>query len=195
MRTYRRYRAGKRNAKVANPRWYVELRDHDGIPRRFAGFTDRGATEELGRKVARLAELRGAGPERTGDLARYVRLLAHGANPKAAQALVRHSTAELTMSVYARLRPSEERAALHLLPDLLPEDGEAARATGTDAQEAANGGGASGASRGAYRAGRRGTSGDLAGRRTPARIARRAVDTGVVVEDRGVEPLTSTMPL
>lgn len=49
------------------------------------------------------------------------RLLAHGANPKTVQELMRHSTAELAMSVYAQLRPGEAREAVELLPDLLPD--------------------------------------------------------------------------
>jgi len=59
------------------------------------------------------------------------RLLAAGANPRTAQALMRHSTADLTLSVYARLRPGDERAALDLLPDLVPDDRESAQTTGT----------------------------------------------------------------
>ena len=38
------------------------------------------------------------------------------ANPRAVQALMRHAKPDLTLSIYARLRPGEEREALDLLP-------------------------------------------------------------------------------
>ncbi len=39
-------------------KWYVEVKDHDGRWRRIPGFTDKGATAELGRQVERLVALR-----------------------------------------------------------------------------------------------------------------------------------------
>jgi hypothetical protein len=63
------------------------------------------------------------------------RLLASGASVKAAQSLMRHSTADLTVSVYARVRDGEDREALGRLPDLLPPEPATMRATGTDGAE------------------------------------------------------------
>ena len=58
MRAYRRFRKGPRGASVALPRWWIELRDHRGIIRRFAGFSDHTLTEELARQVERLCARR-----------------------------------------------------------------------------------------------------------------------------------------
>ena len=38
--------------------WYAEVKDHNGRYRRIPGFTDKGATAELGRQVERLISLR-----------------------------------------------------------------------------------------------------------------------------------------
>jgi hypothetical protein len=59
------------------------------------------------------------------------RLLSAGASVRAAQSLMRHSTAELTVSVYARVRAGEEREALERMPDLFGDASEALRPTGT----------------------------------------------------------------
>ncbi len=59
-------------------------------------------------------------------------LIAGGASPRVTQTLARHSSSELTVGLYARLRPDEERRALEVLPDLTPSTSEAARASGTD---------------------------------------------------------------
>ena len=52
---YKDRRTGK-TRKSSN--WYCEIKDHNGHPRRFPGFADRGATEELRRHVERLVSLR-----------------------------------------------------------------------------------------------------------------------------------------
>jgi len=64
------------------------------------------------------------------------RLLAAGASPKTTQTLMRHSTAELTVSLYAKNRPDDERLALDLLGDILPSPSStSAVATGTHGDE------------------------------------------------------------
>ncbi len=63
------------------------------------------------------------------------RLLDAGASPKVVQRALRHATTELTVGLYATLRPGEERRALDLLGDLAPTSADAARATGTDGAE------------------------------------------------------------
>ncbi len=62
-------------------------------------------------------------------------LIQGGASPRAAQVLARHSSSDLTLSVYTKLRGDDERRALALLPDLAPQpSSESGAATGTDGQ-------------------------------------------------------------
>ena len=63
------------------------------------------------------------------------RLFAHGATPKETQHLIRHASADLTLSLYAKLRPDEDRRALALLPNILPKDPAAIAATGTEGSD------------------------------------------------------------
>src|SRR5262245_40137172 len=48
-------------------RWYVEVRDSRGVPRKVPAFTDKEASQEFGRKLQLLAERKGSyaplGPE------------------------------------------------------------------------------------------------------------------------------------
>ncbi len=61
MRTFQpTYRDKKGKTKKVG-KWWVELRDHHEIVRRFAGFPDRKATEELGRKIQKLISFKLAG--------------------------------------------------------------------------------------------------------------------------------------
>lgn len=60
------------------------------------------------------------------------RPLEAGASPKVVQRAMRHATSELTVGLYATLRPEEERRALDMLGDLAPTSSKAARAIGTD---------------------------------------------------------------
>ena len=116
------------------------------------------------------------------------RLLAHGANPRAAQTLMRHATADMTLSVYAKLRPDEERRALDLLPDLLPRGAEGARATGTAGAPWAP---ESVASSVAFRAASSCSPVHSGRPASAAQAPRTAFLAPAVVEDRGLEPLTS----
>ena len=60
MRVFRAtYTANGRTREAAS--WYVELRDVREVVRRVAGFTDKGATVEFGRKLERLVSLQAAG--------------------------------------------------------------------------------------------------------------------------------------
>jgi integrase len=61
VRTFRpRWPVGNGNYRECN-KWYVEHRTADGVVRRFPGFADRAATEELGRKIVRIISLHEAG--------------------------------------------------------------------------------------------------------------------------------------
>ena len=72
MRVFRKYRRGPRSARIPYRRWYVEFRDHREVVRRLAAFSDKCASEELGRKLERLAARRstGVGPDR--ELSRFL---------------------------------------------------------------------------------------------------------------------------
>ncbi len=75
MRIFRAtYKDRKERARESS-KWYVEFRDHLQTVRRLAGFTDRKATEELGRNLERLVEMQlsGAGPD--APLARWLEAL------------------------------------------------------------------------------------------------------------------------
>lgn len=60
MRVFRATYKDKNGKKRRSGAWYVEIRI-DGQKRRFPGFTDKRATEELGRRVERLAAIRASG--------------------------------------------------------------------------------------------------------------------------------------
>ncbi|MBI4719033.1 MAG: tyrosine-type recombinase/integrase [Planctomycetes bacterium] len=53
-------------------RWYIEITDAHGRPRRLAGFVDRRATEELGRRIARLTPLAISGEQPDAATARWL---------------------------------------------------------------------------------------------------------------------------
>ncbi len=54
-----------------------------------------------------------------------------GAHPKAIQAVMRHSTITLTMDTYGHLVPGQEAETVARFPSMLPDETEAAQATGT----------------------------------------------------------------
>jgi integrase len=74
VRVFQPTRKGPRGATVPYRLWYCEFKQGERV-RRMPGFTDRGETEALGRKLERLAMPRAAteGPDR--ELARYVERL------------------------------------------------------------------------------------------------------------------------
>lgn len=60
MRLFKpKYKDRHGQAKVLR-KWWIEVRDHNGVLRRFAGFSDRVATEETGRNIQRLISFRSA---------------------------------------------------------------------------------------------------------------------------------------
>lgn len=74
MRVFKATYTGRRGGKRTARRLYVEFRQGERV-RRLPGFTDKGATEAMGRKVERLAELREAGEPLPLDLVRFVEVL------------------------------------------------------------------------------------------------------------------------
>ncbi len=69
FRTSYKDRDGKRRTAS---RWYVEFRDPRGAPRRLPAFVDKRASEEFGRKLQRLAQLRAAGEQPDAALSRWL---------------------------------------------------------------------------------------------------------------------------
>ena len=68
-------------------------------------------------------------------------LAANGVHPKVAQAIMRHSDINLTMGRYTHTLRGQEAQAVNSLPDLSVPEGEAQKATGTDAGMAGQAGG------------------------------------------------------
>jgi site-specific recombinase XerD len=58
MRLCRQQYKNRHGETRESAKWYVDLKDHDGRRRRIPGFTDKGATTELGRHVEKLIALR-----------------------------------------------------------------------------------------------------------------------------------------
>ncbi len=67
----RRYTAKSGKAKVIQ-KYSVDFRDHDGIMRRVAAFTDRSASIELERQLKKLIALRMAGSGPDAELSRFL---------------------------------------------------------------------------------------------------------------------------
>jgi integrase len=63
-----------------------------------------------------------------GQLA--TRVVESGASPRVFQSLMRHASASLTLEMYARLRPDDERRALEALERLAPTNAQQAQAQG-----------------------------------------------------------------
>lgn len=56
-------------------RWYCEIRDAQGVVRRLPAFTDKRASEELGRKLDRLVSLRISGEQPNAAMSRWLETL------------------------------------------------------------------------------------------------------------------------
>ncbi len=72
MRTFRTSYQDRGGKQRQASKWYVEYRDHAGMVRRVPGFRDRRATDELGRKLERLAALRAARQEPDRELSMWI---------------------------------------------------------------------------------------------------------------------------
>ncbi len=72
MRTFRQKYTAKDGTTRESAKWYVELKDHNDVRRRIPGFSDKKLTEELGRKLERLAMLRSLNQPMDVDLGRWL---------------------------------------------------------------------------------------------------------------------------
>ena len=85
MRVYKPTRPGPRGAQIPYSKWYVEFTDHRDMTRRIAGFPDRAATGEMGRKLDRLVSLRTTGHHLNPEMARWVENLKPGIRKRLAK--------------------------------------------------------------------------------------------------------------
>lgn len=72
MRVFRQKYTARDGSAKSSAKWYIEFRDHREVARRVPGYSDKGATRELGRKLERLAALRGAGDVPDAELLRWL---------------------------------------------------------------------------------------------------------------------------
>ena len=72
MRVFRQKYRDRGGKLRESSKWYAEFRDHNEVTRRLPGFSDKAATEELGRKVERLAACRANDDPLPADLGRWV---------------------------------------------------------------------------------------------------------------------------
>ena len=57
MRVFKQKYTDRKDQTRESSKWYVEFKDHNEIRRRLPGFTDRGATKEIGRRIEKLVAL------------------------------------------------------------------------------------------------------------------------------------------
>jgi integrase len=75
MRIFRQKYTSRDGQTRESSNWYLEFRDHRDIVRRLPAFTDKGATGELGRRLAKLVELRSLDDSPGAELARWLEQL------------------------------------------------------------------------------------------------------------------------
>ncbi|NQT03278.1 MAG: tyrosine-type recombinase/integrase [Planctomycetes bacterium] len=72
MRTYKPKFKDKRGKWKEVGKWWIELRDHNEIVRRFAGFPDKAATEALGQQIQKLISYKVAGLSPDPQMTRWL---------------------------------------------------------------------------------------------------------------------------
>ncbi len=72
MRVYRVYYKDKNGKKKQIKKWWIELRDHLQIARRFPAFTNKSQSELLGRQIERLVNYKVAGEQPDPQLSRWL---------------------------------------------------------------------------------------------------------------------------
>jgi integrase len=75
MRIFRQQYKARDGQTRESSSWYLEFRDHRDVVRRLPAFTDKGATGELGRRLAKLVELRSLGESPGVELSRWLEQL------------------------------------------------------------------------------------------------------------------------
>lgn len=72
MRVFKQKYRDRKGKLKDSAKWYVEFRDHNETVRRLPGYTDKKATEDLGRRVESLAAVRMNGDTVPADLAKWL---------------------------------------------------------------------------------------------------------------------------
>ena len=72
MRAYRVYYKDRNGKKKQIKKWWIELRDHLHIIRRFPSFTNKSQSELLGRQIERLVNYKVAGEQPDPQLSRWL---------------------------------------------------------------------------------------------------------------------------
>lgn len=72
MACFRRKYKNKRGEEKSIQNYYVDFRDHEGIVRRVAAFSDKAASKESERNLNRLVSLRLSGMGPDAELSRFL---------------------------------------------------------------------------------------------------------------------------
>jgi len=72
MRVFRQRYKGRDGKTKKSAKWYVEFKDHNETMRRLPAFTEKAATQELGRRLEKLIASRVLGQTPGPDLARWL---------------------------------------------------------------------------------------------------------------------------
>jgi integrase len=72
MRVFRVWYKDRHNQRKQVRKWWIELRDHLNIIRRFPAFTDKAQSEALGRQIERLVNYKVAGEQLDPQLSRWL---------------------------------------------------------------------------------------------------------------------------
>ncbi len=72
MRVFRATYKDRKGRQRESSKWYVEFRDHLEMTRRLPAFTDKKASQEVGRRIERLVSLRLAGEGPDAELTRWL---------------------------------------------------------------------------------------------------------------------------
>jgi len=114
MRLYKPKFKNKKGEVKEVKKWWVELRDHNGVRRRFAGREDKAATEEIGRNVQRLVSFRSADLPPDAQLVKWLDRISIEVRSKIVElGLMDENRLATTKSVLEHLKDYEEAGVLH----------------------------------------------------------------------------------
>jgi integrase len=75
VRVFKQCYTDRKGQKKQSKKWYLEFKDPSETVRRLPAFTDKGASDELGRRIEKLVAGRVMGDSPIGDLARWLETL------------------------------------------------------------------------------------------------------------------------
>lgn len=95
-------------------KWWLEVKDHNGVIRRFAGLTDRAATEEIGRNIQRLISFRSADLPPDAQLVNWLERISVKVRSKIVElGLMEESRLAANKSLLEHLEDFEKASVLH----------------------------------------------------------------------------------